>query len=86
MDKPLAEFVDMLRYSDVPVSISESLDAAETVQIFGYQDRGLLKAALAQVMAKTIEEHETFDRCFDEFFSYNIDPNLDPKSDSKPDH
>ncbi|MEX0582976.1 MAG: hypothetical protein WD185_04850, partial [Sneathiella sp.] len=74
MDKPLADFVEMLRYSDVPVSISESIDAAETVRIFGYKDRDLLKTALAQVMAKTVEEHESFDRCFDEFFSYNINP------------
>lgn len=78
MDKALADFVEMLRYSDVPVSISESVDAAETVRLFGYKDRGLLKVALAQVMAKTIEEHENFDRCFDEFFSYNIDPDLAP--------
>ncbi|WP_340149627.1 VWA domain-containing protein [uncultured Sneathiella sp.] len=91
MDKPLADFVEMLRYSDVPVSISESVDAAETVRIFGYEDRGLLKTALAQVMAKTVEEHENFDRCFDEFFSYNINPDLapeveeeDPSSDETP--
>ncbi|MCF8468783.1 MAG: VWA domain-containing protein [Sneathiella sp.] len=81
MDRPLADFVEMLRYSDVPVSISESLDAAATVQIFGYKDRGLLKTALAQVMAKTIEEHENFDRCFDEFFSYNINPDLAPDAE-----
>ncbi|WP_373085675.1 VWA domain-containing protein [Sneathiella sp.] len=72
MNKPLADFVEMLRYADVSVSISESLDAAETIQLFGYEDRGLLKMALAQVMAKTIEEHDTFERCFDEFFSYNL--------------
>ena len=83
MDKPLADFVEMLRYSDVPVSISESVDAAETVRIFGYEDRGLLKTALAQVMAKSMEEHESFDRCFDEFFSYNINPNLAPDSEEE---
>ena len=84
MDKPLADFVEMLRYSDVPVSISESVDAAETVRIFGYEDRGLLKTALAQVMAKSMEEHESFDRCFDEFFSYNINPNLAPEAEEDP--
>ncbi|MBO0333768.1 VWA domain-containing protein [Sneathiella sp. CAU 1612] len=80
MDKALADFVEMLRYSDVPVSISESVDAAETVRLFGYKDRGLLKTALAQVMAKTIEEQESFERCFDEFFSYQINPDLDPEN------
>ncbi|MEH6527146.1 MAG: VWA domain-containing protein [Sneathiella sp.] len=73
MDRPLAEFIEMLRYADIPVSIGESLDAAETVQLIGYDDRGLLKAALSQVMAKTVEEHDSFNRCFDEFFSYNIE-------------
>lgn len=83
MDKALAEFVEMLRYSDVPVSISESVDAAETVRLFGYKDRGLLKTALAQVMAKTIEEQESFERCFDEFFSYQINPDLDPEREQE---
>jgi uncharacterized protein with von Willebrand factor type A (vWA) domain len=77
MDKPLAEFIEMLRYADVPVSIGESIDAATTVQLLGYEDRGLLKAALAQVMAKTIDEHQNFERCFDQFFSYNVNPDFD---------
>lgn len=80
MDRPLAEFIEMLRYADIPVSIGESLDAAETVQLIGYDDRDLLKAALSQVMAKTVEEHNSFNRCFDEFFSYNID--LDFKNEN----
>ncbi|WP_288902074.1 VWA domain-containing protein [uncultured Sneathiella sp.] len=85
MDKALADFVEMLRYSDVPVSISESVDAVETVRLFGYKDRGLLKTALAQVMAKTIEEQESFERCFDEFFSYQINPDLDPENTQEED-
>ena len=79
MEKALADFIEMLRYSDVPVSISESVDAAETVRLLGYNDRALLKSALAQVMAKTIEEQESFERCFDEFFSYQINPDLNPE-------
>ncbi|USG63049.1 VWA domain-containing protein [Sneathiella marina] len=81
MDKPLAEFIEMLRYADIPVSIGESLDAAETVQLIGYDDRGLLKAALSQVMAKTVEEHDSFNRCFDEFFSYNIELDFKERND-----
>ncbi|MCR9213922.1 MAG: VWA domain-containing protein [Proteobacteria bacterium] len=77
MDRPLAEFVEMLRYADIPVSISESLDAAVTVQLIGYEDRALLKDALSQVMAKTVEDHESFSRCFDEFFSYDVELNLE---------
>jgi uncharacterized protein len=75
MDRPLAEFVNMLRYADVPVSIGEAIDAARTIELLGYQDRPLLKAALSQVMAKTIDEMESFDQCFDDFFK--IDTKLD---------
>lgn len=81
MDRPLAEFIEMLRFADIPVSIGESLDAAETVQLIGYDDRGLLKAALSQVMAKTVEEHDSFNRCFDEFFSYNIELDFKKEND-----
>ncbi|MEH6402672.1 MAG: VWA domain-containing protein [Sneathiella sp.] len=69
MDRPLSEFVDMLRYSDVPVSIGEALDAARTMELLGFDDRSLLKSALSQVMAKTIDEMESFDQCFDKFFT-----------------
>ncbi|MEP3246609.1 MAG: VWA domain-containing protein [Sneathiella sp.] len=80
MDRPLAEFVDMLRYADVPVSIGEALDAGRTIELLGYEDRGLLKAALSQVMAKTIEEMESFDQCFDEFFTSNVKLDLQDNS------
>ncbi|MFT6557300.1 VWA domain-containing protein [Sneathiella sp.] len=76
MDRPLAEFVDMLRYSDVPVSIGEALDAGRTIQLLGYEDRDLLKAALSQVMAKTVDEMKSFDRCFDQFFTSNVNIDL----------
>lgn len=76
MNRSLAEFVDMLRYSDVPVSIGEVLDAGRTIELLGYEDRGLLKSALSQVMAKTTDEMENFDRCFDEFFSSGISLDL----------
>lgn len=79
MDKALAEFVEMLRYADVPVTIKETMDAANTLRLIGYQDRELLKIALSQVMAKSIEEHETFGRCFDEFFSFRINPDFAPE-------
>lgn len=80
MNRSLAEFVDMLRYADVPVSIGEVLDAGRTIELLGYDDRGLLKAALSQVMAKTTEEMESFDQCFEEFFSSGISIDLDEKT------
>ncbi len=80
MNRSLAEFVDMLRYADVPVSIGEVLDAGRTIELLGYDDRGLLKTALSQVMAKTTEEMESFDQCFEEFFSSGISIDLDEKT------
>ncbi|MBE7637295.1 VWA domain-containing protein [Sneathiella sp. P13V-1] len=75
MSRPLAEFVDMLRHADVPVSIGEAIDAARTIELLGYEDRSLLKGALSQVMAKTEDEMASFDQCFDDFFK--IETNLD---------
>ncbi|OUR80207.1 hypothetical protein A9Q83_01910 [Alphaproteobacteria bacterium 46_93_T64] len=75
MNRPLAEFVNMLRYADVPVSIGEALDAARTIELLGYSDRTLLKSALSQVMAKTTDEMVSFDQCFDDFFT--IDTKLE---------
>ncbi|MBO6824666.1 MAG: VWA domain-containing protein [Sneathiella sp.] len=79
MSRPLADFVDMLRHADVPVSIGEAIDAARTIELLGYEDRGLLKSALGQVMAKTTDEMESFDHCFDEFFK--IETKLDMGGD-----
>ncbi|WP_169569654.1 VWA domain-containing protein [Sneathiella limimaris] len=76
MNRPLAEFVDMLRYSNVPVSIGEAVDAARTIDLIGYSDKALLKSALSQVMAKTTDEMVNFDQCFDEFFSINTELDL----------
>lgn len=76
MNRPLAEFVDMLRYADVPVSIGEVLDAARTIDLLGYSDKNLLKVALSQVMAKTEDEMASFDACFDTFFSINTELDL----------
>ncbi len=76
MNRPLAEFVDMLRYADVPVSIGEALDAARTIDLLGYSDKHLLKSALSQVMAKTEDEMASFDACFDTFFSINTELDL----------
>ncbi len=89
MNKPLADFVEMLRYADVPVSIGEAMDAARTIELIGYDDRSLLKAALCQVMAKTTDEVESFNGCFDQFFSLNTELDLDappPEREATPDH
>ena len=70
MTQVLANFVQVLRAANVPVSTAESVDAALAVQHLGFDARDLLRLSLSQVLAKTPEDKETFFRCFDEFFRF----------------
>lgn len=67
----LVEFVQVLRTADVKVSPAETLDAMETLDIIGIEDRLLLKNSLSMVLSKNPEEKEAFNTSFDRFFSFN---------------
>ena len=67
----LVEFVQVLRTADVKVSPAETLDAMETLDIIGIENRVLLKNSLSMVLSKNPEEKETFNTSFDRFFSFN---------------
>ena len=69
MQPTLENFVRALRGHDVPVSLRESIEAAELVAQIGYADRDLLKHALAVTLAKSAEEKAAFEDCFELFFS-----------------
>ncbi|MEQ9643433.1 MAG: VWA domain-containing protein [Alphaproteobacteria bacterium] len=69
MQPTLENFVRALRGHDVPVSLRESIEAAELVTRIGYGDRDLLKNALAVTLAKSAEEKAAFDDCFELFFT-----------------
>jgi len=71
LERILTDFIKALRSADVPVSIGESIDAAQTTALVGYGDRQILKDSLATAVAKSEEEKETFDRLFDIFFARN---------------
>lgn len=86
MDAPLANFVDALRAQNIPVSISETLDAVRTVDLIGYRDRSLLKQALGGVVAKTIPDREKFDQCFERFFSSQMFDHADEQPQSETDN
>jgi len=64
----LSDFLQALRAADVRVSTGEGLDAAAVLGVVGYADRGLLKTALSQVLAKTLDDKTRFDECFDLYF------------------
>ncbi|HCU90423.1 MAG TPA: VWA containing CoxE family protein [Gammaproteobacteria bacterium] len=68
MTQVLIEFVRALRASNINVSTAESLDAAATVDVIGFKDRGLLKESLSQVLAKSSEDKQRFSDCFDRYF------------------
>ena len=62
---------DSLRTADVKVSPAETLDAMETLDIIGIENRVLLKNSLSMVLSKNPEEKEAFKTSFDRFFSFN---------------
>src|SRR3546814_12972805 len=61
-------FLAALRGVDVRVSVAETLDALETAELVGWQDREMLKDALSMALAKSETEKQAFDACFDQFF------------------
>lgn len=69
MERPLTNFIRALRSSEVRVSTGEALDAANTLKLIGYADRGMLKDSLACVLAKSPEGKITFDELFELYFS-----------------
>ena len=93
MPQVLTNFVHALRASNVRVSTAESIDAAATVDVIGFEDRGLLKESLSQVLAKSPDDKQRFAECFERYFyaddmrgidtpsSNDTDPN-DPSPDA----
>jgi uncharacterized protein with von Willebrand factor type A (vWA) domain len=71
MEQVLTHFITALRNAGIRVSVSESIDAANTLDIVGYNDKTRLKTSLAAALAKTLHEKEIFDTCFDLFFSFH---------------
>ena len=68
MTQMLIDFIKALRSADVRVSTAESLDGAATLSAIGLENKQLLKHALSQTLAKTIEDKIIFDKCFDTYF------------------
>ena len=70
MNETLSRFLEALRHADLRISTAEILDAYQTVDVVGINDRALLKDALALSVAKSAEEQERFDETFDQFFAH----------------
>jgi len=74
----LTGFVAELRAAGLPVSLTESLDAAEAVHHVPLEDRDALKYALAATLVKSATHWKAFETAFEVYFSmrgpqYDID-------------
>jgi hypothetical protein len=77
MDRLLSDFIVSLRHAGVRISVSETLDALQSVRLVGYNDRETLRDALLAALPKSAPEKEIFSRCFDHFFSFDYFANAD---------
>ena len=66
--EPLRRFLQVARGAGLRVSAAEGIDAARAVDLVGYDDRTVLKDALALVLAKTPEEKALYDEAFELYF------------------
>ena len=64
----LTEFSSLLRQEGLAVGPQETADACRVLEVFGFSDREVVKAALRAVYAKSQQEQTAFDRAFDGFF------------------
>jgi len=74
----LTGFVAELRAAGLPVSLTESLDAAEAVHHVPLEDRDALKYALAATLVKSATHWKAFETAFEVYFAmrgpqYDID-------------
>jgi uncharacterized protein len=65
----LTGFVNELRAAGLPVSLTESLDAAEAVHHIPLEDRDALKYALAATLVKSAAHWKAFEVAFEVYFS-----------------
>ncbi len=78
-------FVAALRNAGLPVSSDETLVAAQSINLVGYDNRGQLKAALSMVLAKTESDKQLFDLCFERFYGNRTAHQESPDGSDKPD-
>ncbi len=86
----LTGFVGELRAAGLPVSVTESIDAAEAVHHIPLEDRDALKYALAATLVKSSTHWKAFETAFEVYFSmrgpqYDIDDELSATGDLESD-
>lgn len=69
MDSAITGFVRALRAAGAAVSTVETLDAARTAALLGWDDRAKLRDAFGLVLAKSEDDKVLHDRVFDSYFA-----------------
>ncbi len=70
----LTDFIQELRATGIPVSMVESIDAMEAVQVIDLSDRSALKATLGSTLVKNERHYQAFDIAFEVFFAHHRPP------------
>lgn len=65
----LTGFVQELRASGLPVSVTEAIDAAQALSAIPLDDPHVLRAALGATLVKSVDHEVAFARVFDLYFS-----------------
>jgi len=74
VEKRIVEFIRALRASGVRISLAESQDALEAIDIIGALDRGQFRSTLKTTLVKEVRDHDRFDEMFPLFFGSNRPP------------
>ena len=65
----VTSFIEELRTSGVPVSISETIDALRAVEVAGVDDRSALRETLRATLVKSERHEPAFDTAFEAYFA-----------------
>jgi len=69
MSEPIIKFLQAARSAGIRVSVAESIDAYNALDLIGFDDRQTMKDSLSLLLAKTRDEKQLFEECFDLYFS-----------------
>lgn len=69
MTPKLVTFIRLLRAEGVRLSVAESVDALQSVERVGVDNRELLRLTLRTTLVKSAQDFPTFDALFDRFFT-----------------
>jgi uncharacterized protein with von Willebrand factor type A (vWA) domain len=85
MDKRTVEFIRALRAAGVRISLAETQDALNAVDLVGIQDRSEFRSTLLATLVKEHKDSPVFDYFFPLFFENNAPPMWDVTQELTPD-